>query len=227
MTEIAISLLDVEEEDAVSYFYNVETAKINYFHLDVNDGKFVDNNNIKKMKDFALKINTVCMTPREVHLMTENPREYFYYFIDQGADRIIFHLEACKDKEEILNNIKYLNENGIKAGIAISPDTSIEKVYDYLPYIHMVLLMSVIPGRGGQKFIPEVLRKIEKLKNYCVDNDFDIDIEVDGGINNITCRDAVSSGATILVAGKYILNSDNYAEAVRSLREEYIEEEKE
>ncbi len=80
----------------------------------------------------------------------KSKRILFDYFIDQGADRIIFHLEACKDKEEILNNIKYLNENGIKAGIAISPDTSIEKVYDYLPYIHMVLLMSVIPGRGGQ-----------------------------------------------------------------------------
>lgn len=227
MTEIAVSLLDVEEENAVNYFYNVETAKIDYFHLDVNDGKFVDNNNMKKMKDFALKINTVCMTPVEVHLMTENPREHFDYFMDQGADKIIFHLEACKSKEDILNNIKYLNENGVKAGIAISPETSIELVYEYLPYIHMVLIMSVIPGRGGQKFIPEALRKIDKLKNYCKDNNIDIDIEVDGGINDKTCKDAASKGATILVAGRYILDSEDYSKAVRSLREEYIEEEKE
>jgi len=227
MTEIAVSLLDVEEENAVSYFYNIETAKIDYFHLDVNDGKFVDNNNMEKMKDYALKINTVCMTPMEVHLMTETPKEYFDYFMDQGATRIIFHLEACKDNEEILSNIKYLNENGVRAGIAISPETSIERVYDYLPYIHMVLIMSVIPGRGGQKFIPEALRKIDKLKKYCKYNNIDIDIEVDGGINNVTCKDATSYGATTLVAGRYILDSDNYSEAVRSLREEYIEEEKE
>lgn len=227
MTEIAVSLLDVEEENAVSYFYNIETAKIDYFHIDVMDGKFVENNNIEKMKDYALKISTVSMIPIDVHLMVENPREYFDDYIDQGVDRISFHIEACTSKEEILNNIRYLNENGIKASIAVNPDTSIEQIYDFLPYVHMILVMSVVPGKGGQKFIPEALRKIEKLKKYCMENDFDIDIEVDGGINNDTCKDATSKGATILVAGRYVLDSENYSEAVRSLREEYIEGENE
>lgn len=227
MTEIAVSLLDVEEENAVSYFYNIETAKIDYFHIDVMDGKFVENENIKKMKDYALKINTVSMTPVDVHLMTEKPKEYFDYFIDQGADRISFHIETCKDKEEVLNNIKYLNENGIKASIAVNPDTSIEQVYEFLPYVHMILIMSVVPGKGGQKFIPEANRKINKLKKYCKDNDLDIDIEVDGGINDKTCKDAISNGATILVAGRYVLDSEDYSNAVRSLREEYVEGEDE
>ncbi len=225
MAEISFSVLDVDEENAVSVFYNIETAKIDYFHVDVMDGKFVDNDNLEKMKDYALKISNISMTPIDVHLMVEEPKKYFDYFIDHGADRISFHLEACRNKEEVLTNIKYLTSNGVKASIAINPDTDIERVYDYLPYIHMVLVMSVIPGRGGQKFIPEVLHKISKLKNYCEGNDIDIDIEVDGGINNINCRDIGESGATILVAGNYILSSDDYSKAVNELREEYIESE--
>ena len=225
MAEIAVSVLDVEEENAVDYFYNIETAKIDFFHMDVMDGKFVERNNVELMKDYTLKIHNICMTPIDVHLMVENPRDYFDDFIDQGADRISFHIEACKDKEEVMSNIKYLVSNGVKASIAISPDTSIEMLYDFLPYIHMALIMSVVPGKGGQKFIPGTDKKICELRKYCEDNDIDIDIEVDGGINNVTCRDAVSSGATILVAGNYILSSDNYSKAVSDLKEEYIERE--
>lgn len=225
MAEIAVSVLDVEEENAVSYFYNIETAKIDYFHIDVMDGKFVEKNNVDQMKDYALKIHNISMTPIDVHLMVENPREYFDDFIDQGADRISFHIEACKDKDEAMSNIKYLVANGVKASIAINPDTTIEMLYDFLPYIHMVLIMSVVPGKGGQKFIPGTDKKICELRKYCDDNNIDIDIEVDGGINNMTCRDAISSGATILVAGNYILSSDNYSKAVRDLKEEYIERE--
>ena len=102
MAEVAVSVLDIDEEDAVDYFYNIETAKIDYFHIDVMDGDFVEKNTVLKMRDYTLKIHNITMTPIDVHLMVENPKEHFDYFIDQGADRITFHIEACKDKDEVL-----------------------------------------------------------------------------------------------------------------------------
>lgn len=217
-TEISISTLDIDEENAVSTFYNVETAKIDYFHIDAMDGKFVKNNNMKKMKDYALKINTICMTPLDVHLMVENPKEVIEDFVDYNPDRITFHLEACTDKEEVMEIIKRLSDEGIKAGIAISPDTSVQKVYEFLPFIHMVLVMTVVPGLGGQALIPETLDKVSKLKKYCDENDFDIDIEVDGGITDSTANKAVEAGANILVVGSYVWKSDDYTAAINKIR---------
>lgn len=220
MAEVSISTLDVKEENAVNIFYNVETAKIDYFHIDAMDGKFVEKNNLEQMKDYALKIHTICMTPLDVHLMVENPREVIDDFLDQEPDRITFHLEVCRDKDDALSIIRYLIENGVKVGIAVSPDTDIEKLYEYLPYVHMVLIMTVIPGKGGQALIPETLEKVRKLKEYCDKNDLEIDIEVDGGINDITGRKAKDAGANILVAGSYIWKAENYKDAVSKLKEE-------
>ncbi len=220
MVEVSVSTLDVKEENAVNTFYNVETAKIDYFHIDVMDGKFVERNNLEQMKDYALKIHTICMTPLDVHLMVKNPKEVIEEFIDQEPNRITFHLEACRNKDEVLSISRYLIDNGIKVGIAISPDTEIEKIYEFLPYIHMVLVMTVVPGKGGQGLIPETLDKVRELRKYCNENDFDIDIEVDGGINDVTCKEAMRAGANILVAGSYIWKSDDYKTAVSRLKEE-------
>lgn len=218
MAEISISTLDIDEENAVSTFYNVETAKINYFHIDAMDGKFVKNNNLRKMKDYALKLHTITMTPLDVHLMVENPKEIIDEFLDQEPDRITFHYEACKDSNEIINIIKYLIENGTKVGIAVSPDTEIEKIYEFLPYIHMVLVMTVVPGVGGQSLIPSTIDKIKTLRKYCDENDLDIDIEVDGGINDVTAKDVIDAGANILVVGSYVWNSEDYIEAIKKLK---------
>lgn len=220
MVEVSVSTLDVKEENAVNTFYNVETAKIDYFHIDAMDGKFVERNNLEQMKDYALKIHTICMTPLDVHLMVKNPKEVIEEFIDQEPNRITFHLEACRNKDEVLSISRYLIDNGIKVGIAISPDTEIEKIYEFLPYIHMVLVMTVVPGKGGQGLIPETLDKVRELRKYCNENDFDIDIEVDGGINDITGKEAMRAGANILVAGSYIWKSDDYKTAVSRLKEE-------
>lgn len=218
MAEVSVSVLDVDEENAVNVFYNVETAKIDYFHIDVMDGEFVEKENILKMRDYALKLHSISMTPLDVHLMVASPMEHIDDFIDAGADRITFHIEACKDSDEVLSIIRYLKDNGIKASIAVNPDTDIEKVYEFLPYIHMVLVMSVVPGKGGQKFISSSVEKINKLKKYCTENDFDIDIEVDGGINDETGKDAALAGANILVSGNYVLNADDYKEAINNLK---------
>ena len=218
MSEVSVSVLDVDEENAVNVFYNVETAKIDYFHIDVMDGEFVEKNNVLQMRDYTLKIKNISMTPIDVHLMVKNPREHIDYFIDQGVDRITFHYEVCKDNNEILSLVKEIIENGIKVGIAINPDTPVKKIYEILPYIHMVLVMSVVPGKGGQKFIENTVDKIEELKKYCLDNDLDIDIEVDGGINEVTGQQSADAGANILVSGNYVLKADDYKEDINNLK---------
>lgn len=220
MPDISISTLDIPEENAVDYFYNLETAKPDYFHVDVMDGEFVALENVKKQEDFALKINTITMTPYEVHLMTTNPRYFLDYFIDNGADRIIFHAESCKNKDDCLDIIKYLIENGVKVGVAINPDTSFEKLYEVLPYIHMVLVMTVVPGAGGQSFKSELLDKIRDLREYLNKNDLDIDIEVDGGINKETSKQSVEAGANVLVSGSYVLKSEDFKNAIQDLKGE-------
>ena len=218
MIEVSTSVLDVEEENSVKTFYNIETAKTDFFHIDVMDGKFVERNNLEKMKDYALKIHSISMVPLDVHLMVEEPRKILEDFIDLGVDRISYHLEACRDNEEVLNIAKYLIENGVKVGVAVNPDTDIENVYDILPYVHMILIMSVFPGKGGQEFIETSVEKIKKLKEYCTNNDIDIDIEVDGGVNDITASKAVDAGANILVSGKYIISSDDYSKQIKHLK---------
>ena len=220
MPDISISTLDIPEENAVDYFYNLEAAKPDYFHVDVMDGEFVALENVKKQEDFALKINTITMTPYEVHLMTTNPRYFLDYFIDNGADRIIFHAESCKNKDDCLDIIKYLIENGVKVGVAIHPDTSFEKLYEVLPYIHMVLVMTVVPGAGGQSFKSELLDKIKDLREYLNKNDLDIDIEVDGGINKETSKQSVEAGANVLVSGSYVLKSEDFKNAIQDLKGE-------
>lgn len=218
MAEVAFSTLDVEEENAIEVFYNIETAKIDYFHIDVMDGEFVEKNNVLQMRDYALKINSISMTPLDVHLMVKKPMEHIDSFIDNGASRITFHIETCDNNEEALKVVNYLKENGVKVGIAINPDTEIERVYELLHNIHEVLVMSVVPGKGGQAYLESTNEKIKKLKKYCDENNIDIDIEVDGGINEKTGLEAVQAGANILVSGNYVLNSDDYKDAINNLK---------
>lgn len=218
MAEVSISILDVKEDDSIKTFYNLETAKPDYFHIDVMDGKFVKENNLEKMRDYTLKIHSMTMTPLDVHLMVENPKNEFDYFIDQGADKITFHYEVYKSNDDILNDIKYLIQNHVKVGIAINPDTDIEKVYEILPYVHSVLIMTVFPGKGGQDIIEATIEKIRSLKNYCLENDLDLDIEADGGINDKNADKVVKAGANIIVSGSYILKSKEYISAVKFLK---------
>lgn len=218
MAEVSISILDVKEDDSIKTFYNLETAKPDYFHIDVMDGKFVKENNLEKMRDYTLKIHSMTMTPLDVHLMVEEPKNEFDYFIDQGADKITFHYEVYKSNGDILNDIKYLIQNHVKVGIAINPDTDIEKVYEILPYVHSVLIMTVFPGKGGQDIIEATIEKIRSLKNYCLENDLDLDIEADGGINDKNADKVVKAGANIIVSGSYILKSKEYISAVKFLK---------
>ncbi len=218
MSEVAVSILSVDKENATHTFYNLETARPEYFHIDVMDGKFVENNNLELMKDYATTISHISNIPLDVHLMVENVEEVADEYIDLAPDRVTFHIEALKDKDRIFNFIQELKENNIKVGIAISPETQIEELKPYLKYIHMVLVMTVVPGKGGQKIIPETLEKIRSLKKYLEENSIDIDIEADGGINGETSEDVREAGADILVSGFYVVSAENKRAAVEKIR---------
>lgn len=218
MTEISASILNLEEENATKKMYNLETAKIDYFHIDVMDGKFVKNNNLELMKKYALTVSHISNLGIDVHLMVENVEEYVEEYLDLNPQIITFHIEASKSEERTQKIIDLIKQNGSRVGLAISPDTDLENIKPYLKYIHLVLVMTVVPGLGGQKLIPETLEKVCELKKYIEENNIDIDIEVDGGINDITAKEATQAGANILVVGKYLITSDNLSETVNKLK---------
>ena len=218
MADVSVSILSVDKENATHTFYNLETARPEYFHIDVMDGKFVENNNLELMKDYATTISHISNIPLDVHLMVENVEEIMDEYMDLLPDRITFHVEAVSDKDRTFNIIDELKSNGIKVGIAIKPNTKIEEVKPYLNYIHQVLVMTVEPGKGGQKLIPETLEKIKELRSFVDDNGIDIDIEADGGINKETAEEVRNAGTDVLVSGAFIINSEDQREAVNIIR---------
>ena len=218
MTEVSGSILSVDKDNAISTFYDLETSKMNYFHIDVMDGKFVENNTIDLMKDYALTISHISNVGLDVHFMVEDVEEQMEDYLMLEPKIITFHIEAIKDKERIKNIINDIKDNNIKVGIAVSPETDIEELKEFLPFIHMVLIMTVVPGKGGQALIPETLEKIKELKKYITENNIDIDIEADAGIKDINVKDVVDAGANIIVAGSYIVNAENPKEAIEKLK---------
>ena len=218
MVEISTSILSVEPENSLKTFYELEVAHTDYYHIDVMDGKFVPSNTTEKMLEYTNQLKQISNIPLDVHFMVENVKEYIEEYMPYSPNIFTFHYEACKSKEEILDNIARIKENGIKVGISIKPNTNIEEIYEYLPMIHMVLVMTVEPGKGGQKLIPETLQKIRGLKKYRKENGLDFDIEADGGINLETIHEVIEAGIDIAVVGSGILNTQDYAETIRLLK---------
>ena len=218
MVEVSTSLLSIEKEKIVKAIYDLEVAGTNYFHIDVMDGNFVKNNTVDMMREYTEYIKQVANTLVDVHLMVKDVETFIKSYIDMDVNSITFHIEACKNEKEVLKFISYIKENNIKVGLSIKPKTSIEEIYQYLPYIHSVLVMSVEPGEGGQEFIEDTLEKINKLNVFVYENGYDIDIAVDGGINDITSKKVIEKGANILVSGSYITNNKNYKDAIDSLK---------
>ena len=215
MVEISASILDVKEEESAKTFYNLEVAKTDYFHIDVMDGKFVEKNTVDKMNKYTNILKQITILPLDVHLMVEDVETYVKLYSAIEPNIITFHLEACKDKEEVHKIIKLIRENNCKVGIAIKPTTDIKDIYEFLPYINTVLVMTVEPGKGGQSLISETLRKIKILKEYLNQNNLDTYIEADGGINIETIEDA---GVDIAVVGNGILKTENYEETIKKLK---------
>ena len=216
--KISASILSIEKENATQKFYNLEVANIDYFHIDVMDGKFVKRNTSELMKDYAMTIKHISQTPLDVHLMVEDLEYYINEYLDLKPQYITFHYEANMDKKEIFKRINLIKENGVRAGISIKPNTDVEEILEFLPYISLVLVMSVEPGEGGQEFILTTVNKIKKIREYIDENNLETDIEVDGGINNETASLIEKAGADIAVVGTYLVNSENYEKEVANLR---------
>ena len=220
MIEVSTSLLTIEKGKESEVIFALEKSKTDYFHIDVMDGKFVEKDTYKDMIDISSYIRRISNLPMDVHLMVEDIETGIEVFSAVEPNIITFHLEACKNKEEVMNNIKLIKEKGSKVGISVKPETPIEEVYEYLPYIHMCLVMTVEPGKGGQTLITDMLAKISTLKTHIEKNNIDIDIEVDGGINLKTAPRVKSAGANILVAGTAILMASDYKVIIDELKEE-------
>ena len=218
MIEISTSILTVEKGKESETFFALEKSKTDYFHIDVMDGKFVEKDTYQKMIEYSSYIKRISNLPIDVHLMVEDVKTAVEEFSAVEPNIITFHLEACKNKEEVLEIIKQIKENGSRVGIAIKPETKVEEVYQYLPYIHMCLIMTVEPGKGGQTLITDMIEKIETLKTYIKEQNIEIDIQVDGGINLKTAQRVKDAGANILVAGTAILMASNYKVIIDELK---------
>lgn len=217
--EISTSILSVKEENSVKTFYDLESSKTDYFHIDVMDGKFVKNDTSKIMLEYIENIRQISNLPIDVHLMVEDVEKYINEYMIFNPSFITIHYEAIKNKNDIYKIINKIKENGIKCGLAIKPNTKIEEIYEYLPYIHLLLIMTVNPGEGGQKLIPETIEKIKMAKKILTEKNIDIYLEADGGINTETVGKIKEAGVDIAVVGSAILNSENYAETIKKLKQ--------
>ena len=163
-------------------------------------------------------LNHVTKVPLDVHLMVKDIKNYIDSYQIFNPNIISFHCEACKDEEEVQEIIKYAKDKVRRVGIAIKPDTNIEEIYKYLPYIHVALVMTVNPGEGGQMLIPETIEKIKILSEYREKNNLNYDIEADGGVKLSNSKELIDAGADILVSGSGILESKDYAKTIKELR---------
>ena len=202
--KISPSILSADFNQLGNEIKRLEEGGADLIHVDVMDGHFVPNLTIGPPVIKALKKN--CSIQFDVHLMISPVHKYIEAYSDAGADIITIHPEATEDLSASISKIKELKK---KVGVSLNPETKVSVIEDYLNQIDLVLIMSVNPGFGGQKFMPEVLDKIKELKNIQKDKNIDFDIEIDGGINFENSKTAIEAGANILVSGTTIFKSNN------------------
>lgn len=219
MVEISTSILSVEKEKSVKVIYDLEVAHTDYYHIDVMDGEFVENDTRELMASHIEVIKQISNIPIDVHLMVQDVKMYVDEYLDIMPNIITFQYEALNDKDEVKSIIDYIKKNNVKVGIAIKPNTELEEIYEFLPYIHMLLIMTVEPGKGGQALIPETLDKVKMLKSYINENDLEVDIEADGGIKLENIKEVKEAGVDIAVVGTGIIKTDDYKETIKKLKE--------
>lgn len=188
----------------------VQDAGADWLHIDVMDGHFVPNITIGV--PVVKSIKKVASIPLDVHLMIENPEKFVEAFKNAGADIITFHYEAVED---VLAVVKLIKSFGIKAGLSIKPNTEAKEIFEFLPHLDLVLVMTVEPGFGGQSFMHDCAQKITEIRQNAQEK---LIIQVDGGINNVTGHICTALGANSLVAGNYIYGHQDVEQAIKSLR---------
>lgn len=219
MVEISTSVLSIEKDNIMRAIYDLEVAKTDYFHIDVMDGKFVEAFTSSIMEEYCGYMKSVSTLPLDVHLMVEDIKKYVDIYLNYEPNIITFHIEAVKSEEDAVEIINYIKSNNCKVGIAVNPATDIKKVYNLLDKVHMVLVMTVVPGEGGQPLIEDTLTKIADLKKYIEENDFDVDIEADGGIKLNNVEKVKSAGANIIVSGTGIVKQDDFGSVIAAMKD--------
>jgi len=213
---ISASTLPCKMEELPAYTKQLANLGVDMLHVDLMDGHFVKN---IKMSGQAIKmLGQICPLPLDVHLMADNPSEFFDACLEANAEYVTIHYESFEKEEDLIKTLGDLKINGFKAGLCINPGTNVEKITNLLQYVDLVLVMTVAPGQGGQDFVPECLTKIvyldRKRKNY----GYNFVIEVDGGINEQTAPLVNAAGADIVVSGSYIFESEDKLQAIQNLK---------
>ena len=219
MVEVSTSILSVEKDKVIKTIYNLETAKTDYFHIDVMDGEFVENNTVDKMVEYSDYLSNITNIPLDIHLMVSDVYKYIDMFLPYNPNIITIHYEAFKNKNDLIDALDYIKSNNCKVGLSIKPNTDVEKIKDLLSIVHVVLVMTVEPGKGGQKLIDSTVEKIKNVANYIKDNQLEVLIEADGGINVDNVEMLKNAGAEIIVSGTGIINSENYADIIKKMKE--------
>jgi ribulose-phosphate 3-epimerase len=213
MIKIAPSILSADFAKLGEEIHNIEKAGADYIHIDVMDGSFVPNITIGNEVVKSLRSKTPL--PFDVHLMINNPDAHIKAFADSGADIITIHAEASIHLDRSLALIKSFNK---KVGISLVPSTHEDSIDYILDKLDLILVMTVNPGFGGQKFLSSQLKKIENIRKKIEKSGNKIELEVDGGINDQTSKIAIEAGADVLVSGSYIFGSGNYQQAITNLK---------
>ena len=212
MAKVAPSILSADFSKLGADVQEICEFGADYIHVDVMDGAFVPN--ISFRAGVMKSLNSVAALPYDVHLMIEDPDRYIEDFVTPNTEFITVHQEACRHLDR---TIQHIHSTGVKAGVALNPATPIVMVEDVLDKVDMILIMSVNPGFGGQKFIPRALDKIRRLDEIRKANGYDFVIEVDGGVNLQNCEELKSVGTDILVAGSAVFKAESRKEAIAVL----------
>ncbi|MBB5323720.1 ribulose-phosphate 3-epimerase [Anoxybacillus tepidamans] len=213
MVKVAPSILSANFAKLGEEIRDVEQGGADYIHIDVMDGHFVPNMTIGPLVIEAIR--PITKLPLDVHLMIEHPDHYISAFAKAGADYLSVHVEACP---HLHRTVHFIKECGVKAGVVLNPHTPISMIEHIIDDVDLVLLMTVNPGFGGQKFIHSVLPKIQRVAQLAKERNLSIEIEVDGGVNAETARLCIEAGANVLVAGSAIYGEIDRAAAIRAIR---------